>query len=145
MTQILYELGYNFITDIDVDKNPEVLQNFDKIIILHNEYVNRKAFDAISAHPNVIFLYPNALYAEVAVDYSDNTEKLIHSHNYPNYPNGTSNGFDYDIEEQFDEYEFDIECLGWTFVEIENGYRLNCYHDYAIDANLEIILAINYL
>jgi len=136
-TQVLYALGYDFITDIDVDKNPEILQNFDKLILLHNEYVTKKAFEAISTHPNVIFLYPNALYAEVEVDYVDKTITLIRGHGYPEKQ--IKNGFDYEIEEQFHEYEYDSECLEWEFIEIENGYHLNCYPDPVIRTELGII------
>ena len=39
--------------------------------MLHNEYVTRPMFDAITSHPNVIYLYPNALYAEIEVNYID--------------------------------------------------------------------------
>ena len=52
--QILYHVGYDFLTDIEVDKNPELLQNYDTVILLHNEYLTQKAFDAISSHPNLI-------------------------------------------------------------------------------------------
>ena len=68
-TQILHILGYDFITDIDVDKNPKILENYETVILLHNEYVTQKMFDAITSHPNLIFLSPNALYAEIEVNY----------------------------------------------------------------------------
>ena len=67
--QILYHVGYDFLTDDEVDKNPDLLENYDTVILLHNEYVTKKAFDAISTHPNIIFLFPNALYAEVDVNH----------------------------------------------------------------------------
>jgi len=67
--QVLKLLGYSFVTDIDVDKNPSILSKYNKVIILHNEYVTKKEFNAITSHPNVIYLYPNALYAEVKPDY----------------------------------------------------------------------------
>ena len=69
--QALTLLGYPSITDIEIDKNPDILQQFDKVIMLHNEYVTRTMFDAITSHPNVIYLYPNALYAEIEVNYAD--------------------------------------------------------------------------
>tara|TARA_B110001454_G_scaffold12311_1_gene11289 strand:+ start:44 stop:670 length:627 start_codon:yes stop_codon:yes gene_type:complete len=40
--QILYHVGYTFLTDAEVDKNPEILQNYDTVILLHNEYVTKK-------------------------------------------------------------------------------------------------------
>ena len=141
-TQVMEYLGYDFITDVDVDKNPEILENYETLIILHNEYVTQKEFDAISTHPNIIFLYPNALFAEIEVDYTNSTITLIRGHQYPNFPNGPGNSFDYEIEKRFHEFEFDQECLDWEFVEIENGYHLNCYPDHAIPSNLDILLAM---
>jgi len=126
-TQILYLLGYEFVTDIDVDKNPQILKNYDTVIVLHNEYVTKKMFDAISTHPNLIYLFPNALYAEIDVNYDDNTMTLIRGHNYPEL--SIANGFDYEIEEKFHNYEYDAECLDWEFIEFENGFHLNCYPD----------------
>ena len=140
--QILHAVGYNIITDIDVDKNPEILKNYDKIILLHNEYVTKKMFDAIVDHPNVIFLFPNALYAEIDVNYDTNTMSLIRGHDYPP---GIKNGFKYEIEEQFHEYEYDNECLEWEFIEIKNGYHLNCYPDSAVIENFDILLRLKEL
>ena len=54
-------LGYDVLTDAIVDKNPNILKKYDKVIILHNEYVTRAMFDAITSHPKIIYLYPNAL------------------------------------------------------------------------------------
>jgi hypothetical protein len=137
--QILHAVGYNFITDIDVDKNPKILKNYEKIILLHNEYVTKKMFDAIVDHPNVIFLFPNALYAEIDVNYDTNTMSLIRGHDYPI---GIKNGFDYQIEEQFHEYEYDNQCLEWEFIKIKNGYHLNCYPDGVIHENFDILLKL---
>ena len=140
--QILHAVGYNMITDIDVDNNPEILKNYEKIILLHNEYVTKKMFDTIVDHPNVIFLFPNALYAEIDVNYDDDTMSLIRGHNYPS---GIGNGFNYEIEEQFHEYEYDDECLEWKFIEIKNGYHLNCYPEGMIHENFDILLKLKEL
>ena len=129
-TQLLRILGYNFISDVDVDKNPEILKNYDTLILLHNEYVTKEMFNAITAHPNIIFLYPNALYAEIEVNHEDQTMTLIRGHNYPQPE--IKNGFDYSIEEKFHEYEYDDQCLDWKFYKFENGYALNCYPDAVI-------------
>ncbi len=40
--QVLKLLGYSFITDVDVDKNPSILNKYSKVITLHNEYVTKK-------------------------------------------------------------------------------------------------------
>jgi len=136
--QLLYFAGYDFLTDIEVDRNPELLENYDTVILLHNEYVTKKEFDAISNHPNLIFLHPNALYAEIDVNYDDNTMTLIRGHQYPP-PENPANGFDYEIEIEFHHYEYDTKCENWEFIEIENGFHLNCYPETIIIENFEIL------
>jgi len=122
--QALTLLGYTSITDVDIDKNPSILQQFDKVIMLHNEYVTRTMFDAITNHPNVLYLYPNALYAEIEVNYIDETITLIRGHNYPE-PEIT-NGFDWEFDNTHP-YEYDSLCLDMEFYQIENGWMTNCY------------------
>ena len=121
--QVLNLLDYEIITDITIHQNPDILLQYEKIILLHNEYVTSTQFDAITSHPNVIYLYPNALYAEIEVDHDTNTMTLIRGHNYPD--NSISNGFDYEIEQKFHKYEKNSECKDWKFVEIENGKEEN--------------------
>jgi len=122
--QALELLGYTIITDVDIDKNPGILAQFDKVIMLHNEYVTRAMFDAITSHPNVLYLYPNALYAEIEVDYENQTMTLIRGHNYPD-PEIT-NGFDWEFDNTHP-YEYDTKCLDMEFYKIENGWMTNCY------------------
>ena len=122
--QTLTLLGYQSISDIDVDKNPDILQQFDKVIMLHNEYVTRAMFDAITNHPNVLYLYPNALYAEIEVDYTNETITLIRGHNYPEQE--IENGFDWEFDNTHP-YEYDTNCLEMEFYKIENGWMTNCY------------------
>jgi len=122
--QALTLLGYATITDIDIDKNPSILQQFDKVIMLHNEYVTRAMFDAITNHPNVIYLYPNALYAEIEVDYIAETITLIRGHNYPEPE--IKNGFDWEFDNTHP-YEYDTECLEMELYSIKNGWMTNCY------------------
>ena len=123
--QSLTLLGYTSITDVDIDKNPSILQQFDKVIMLHNEYVTREMFDAITSHPNVIYLYPNALYAEIEVDYIDETITLIRGHDYPP-EDPVSNGFDWPFDNTHP-YEYDNECLNMEFYKVEPGWMTNCY------------------
>jgi hypothetical protein len=122
--QALTLLGYTSVTDVDIDKNPSILQQFDKVIILHNEYVTRTMFDAITNHPNVLYLYPNALYAEIEVNYIDETITLIRGHNYPE-PEIT-NGFDWEFDNTHP-YEFDSECQILEIYKIKNGWMTTCY------------------
>jgi len=122
--QALTLLGYPTITDTEIDRNPSILQQFDKVIMLHNEYVTRAMFDAITSHPNVIYLYPNALYAEIEVDYVDETITLIRGHNYPEPE--IANGFDWEFDNTHP-YEYDSLCADMEFYQIENGWMTNCY------------------
>ena len=125
--QILELLGYESITDMELHTNPSILNEYDKIIVLHNEYVSKIMFDAITSHNNVIFLYPNALYAEVQVDIINNTITLIRGHNYPDLT--ISNGFDWENDNTHP-FEYDTECKNWEFYStngMPNGYMLNCF------------------
>ena len=122
--QLLTLLGYPSITDVNIDKNPSILKKYDKIIMLHNEYVTRTMFDAITSHPNVIYLYPNALYAEIEVDYDNDTITLIRGHNYPEEE--ITNGFDWEFDNTRP-YEFDNNCQEMKFYKIDNGWMTNCF------------------
>lgn len=122
--KVLELLGYDSITDTELDKNPDILFPYNSIVMLHNEYVTKKMFDAVTSHPNVVFLYPNALYAEISTDYDDNTISLITGHGYPE--SSIDNGFNWEFENTRP-YEFDTECIDWEFYSITNGVMLNCY------------------
>jgi hypothetical protein len=137
--QALTLLGYTSITDIEIDKNPSILQQFDKVIMLHNEYVTRAMFDAITSHPNVIYLYPNALYAEIEVDYTDKTITLIRGHNYPEQE--IINGFDWPFDNTHP-YEYDNLCLDMEFYFIGGAWMTNCYPENIFLANTEQLVTI---
>ena len=121
--RILEFLDYQIIDDIDLDKNPSILEKFDKVIVLHNEFVTRAEFEAITQHPKVIYLYPNALSSQVKSDYDKNTITLIRGPNYPDV--NIQNGFDWEYDNS--EYFEDWSCKDWHFYEISNGYMLNCF------------------
>ena len=122
--QALTLLGYPSITDVEIDRNPSILQQFDKVILLHNEYVTRTMFDAITSHPNVFYLYPNALYAEIEVDYDNETITLIRGHHYPEHE--IDNGFDWEFDNTHP-YEFDSECAKIRINQIKNGWQNLCF------------------
>ncbi len=137
--QIFSILGYDYITDIEVDKNPEILKKYDKVILLHNEYVTQKEFDAITNHPKVVYLYPNSLYAQIEVDYEKNTLSLIRGHGYPEKE--IDNGFDWKFDNTRP-YEFDTNCINWKFYEINNGLMLNCYPENILHQKIDILKKI---
>jgi len=136
--QSLGLLGYPIISDIEIDKDPAVLKKYDKVILLHSEYVTRKEFNAITEHPNVIYLYPNALYGEIEVNYENATITLIRGHNYP-IPQ-IRNGFDWKFDSS--ELEYETNCMGWKFHKIDNGIMLNCYPELIISQDKELLKAI---
>lgn len=136
--RILKLLGYPIVTDIEIDKHPDLLNQFDKVILLHNEYITRTEFDAIIDHPKVIYLYPNALYAEILVDYENQTITLLRGHNFPE-PH-IRNGFDWKFDNSIMEYDY---CqVGWEFYEIDNGKMLNCYPEHIIFKNYTLLKMI---
>ena len=135
-------LGYDVINDKTVDTVPNILERYDKVILLHNEYVTRTMFDAITSHPKVIYLYPNALYAEIDVNYIDNTITLIRGHDYPP-EDPVTNGFDWEFDNTHP-YEYDNECLNMELYPIRDprsNYSLhwmtNCYPDIVFYADDE--------
>lgn len=132
--QTLTLLGYSTIDDIHLDKNPGILQQFDKVIMLHNEYVTRAMFDAVTSHPNVIYLYPNALYAEIEVNYVDETITLIRGHSYPEPE--IINGFDWKFDNTHP-YEFDSVCQSMDIYKIKSGWMTTCYPENLFLRNTE--------
>lgn len=139
--KILSLLGYSLITDVDIDKNPNILSDYDTVIVLHNEYVTKKEFAAITHHPHVIYLYPNSLYAEIKTNYADNTITLIRGHGYPLA--NISNGFDWEFDNK--KYERDMFCLNMTFYKIRNGHMLNCYPEHVIYKSANLLNTIKNL
>ena len=43
---VLKLLNYPYVKDEDVDKNPDILKQYKRVIVLHSEYVTKKEFDA---------------------------------------------------------------------------------------------------
>ena len=136
--QVLNLLDYDIITDISIHQNPEILLSYDKIILLHNEYVTSVEFNAIISHPNVIYLYPNALYAEVNFDEELWEISLVRGHNYPEIT--IRNGFDWKFDNSPDEY--DVRCEDMKFSKIDNGWMLNCYPENVLHKSKELLKQI---
>lgn len=147
MIDIFSQLGADSITDYELDRHPEILSQYDAIILLHSEYVTPKIYNLIINHTNVFYLYPNALYGEVKIDmkreqvivskslsttgqpqistgYFDVPYMtLIQGHGYPN--DTISNGFGWKYDNTI--YESDNHCINPQFQKVPNGYQLTCY------------------
>ena len=132
---VLHLLNFSYVKDQDVDKDPGILREYKRIIVLHNEYVTKREFDAINSHPNVIFLYPNALYAEVKSDYTNNTITLVRGHGYPF--KSIRNGFDWNYDNS--KYEYDKDCENWHFYKKGNFTMLNCYPEFTILYDMRLL------
>ncbi|MDI1495364.1 MAG: putative exported protein [Cenarchaeum symbiont of Oopsacas minuta] len=136
--QVLKILGYEFITDVDIDKNPKILSKYDKVILLHNEYATQNMFDAITSHSNVVYLYPGALSIKTTADYVAEQLLLLRGYGYPDASVG--NGFDW----EFDNVNLtdDNTCQNWEFYKINNGHMLNCYPESIIHLNPLLLLSL---
>ena len=137
--KVLRLLGYPYITDIEIDKNPSILNLFDKVILLHSEYVTKTEFEAITKHPKVIYLHPNSLYAEIKADYEKNTITLVRGHNYPSPE--IQNGFDWKFDNTHP-FEYNTDCENWKFDKIDNGMMLNCYPENIIFQDKRLLKTI---
>jgi len=114
------------------------LKDYDKVIVLHNEYITKTEFDAITSHPKVMYLYPNAMFAEVEYFPDSNTITLIRGHYYPDRE--IYNGFDWEFDNS--PLELQGDCGKWEFYQIDNGVMLNCYPENLILTDKELLKAI---
>lgn len=135
---VLTLLNYSYVTDIDVDKNPDILKQYKRVIVLHNEYVTQREFDAITSHPDVLYLYPNSLFAQVSTDYNQNTITLVRGHGYPDPQIRNGFGWKYDNSQ----YEYDAHCDNWEFYHAGNGLMLNCYPEYEVLFSKDILSSL---
>ena len=128
-------LDYGFINDYILDymlqSDPHYLDQYDKVIVLHSEYVTQAVFDALQHHKKVIYLAPNALHAKVTVNKGVMT--LVQGHSY----NNKYNGFDWPYDNTAQEYE--NTCKDWKFVPLPNGYQLNCNGEESIYRNFDLL------
>lgn len=134
---LLGQNGYGYEIVSDLLPNPEYVNEFDTLVILHNEYVTQELFDVITNHPNVYYLYPNALYGLVEFEYDSNHNaklNLISGHAY----NGKLNAFDWEYDNSVYD-EFDNDCLDYSWGKVSNGYQLNCYPENAIQTDHTIL------
>lgn len=135
--QTLTQLHYPFITDMMVDKHPEILDSYDKIILLHNEYMTKTEFNAIKNHKNVIYLYPNSMYVEINADYSKSEISLVRGHSYPD--KSITNGFGYVTNTKL---EYDLQCKNYEWMEMPNGIQPSCWPEFLIKSDRNVLQVI---
>jgi hypothetical protein len=136
--EMIKSLGItDVVTDELVTENPSLLENYEKVIVLHNEYVTQAEFDAIIHHPDVLYLYPNALYALVSYNPGAGTITLERGHGY----RGITNAF-YWGPSMSTKDEYNTGCKGWQFEKAANGIVLNCYPESDILHDAKLWIAI---
>jgi hypothetical protein len=136
--QKIIQMGIaDVVTDQRVTDNPSILSRYRKVIVLHNEYVTEAEFNAITHHPHVLYLYPNALYALVSYNPKDATITLEKGHSYK----GVYNAFGWGPSKST-KYEFDTGCKSWRLIRVINGAMLNCYPEYALLYNEKLWNAV---
>lgn len=133
--RVLTELNYHWVTDIDIDKDPGILSKYHRIILLHNEYVTEKEFSAINNKTNVIYLYPNALYAKVNVNYKTDTMILIKGHGYKHILNAFDSGT-HSIGEHL------IHCKDPFWYKLKNGIEYSCYPELDLLNNKHLLYTL---
>ena len=133
--RILEFLGYDVVDDVNIDKDPEILKNYNSVVVLHNEFVTQNEFMAITSHPNVIYLYPGALTSKVEINYNDYSMSLKRGPSFPE--SHIETGFDWKYDNS--DMTKNTDCEKWEFYKINNGYMLNCTPEEIIQNNDEIL------
>lgn len=156
----LASLGYPIMNDSLLHQiimvKPNYLNKYDTVILFHSEYVTKELYQAITHHRHVIYMAPNALYAEINYDYTILTDSqdelkikpvlgdkitLVRGHNYP--AKEIRNAFDWKYDNSNEEY--DTSCLLWKFRKIDNGEQLNCAQEIFTKKNPAILLKMKEL
>lgn len=124
LVQFLAFLGYPMESDDSVHlkllNDASYLNQYKSIILLHSEYATIPLYQGITSHPHVIYLSPNALYAEIT--YQNNSISLVKGHSYPD--KSITNSFGWESDNSPEEY--DLSCSLWKFRDVSNGKQLNC-------------------
>jgi hypothetical protein len=122
--QALYLLGYTVISDLEIEKNPNILSDYEKIIVLHNKYTTKTIFNAITNHPKVVYLYSDSLKEEVSVNFVQNTVTALSPIKQPQEKN-FKNDFKWEYDNSHLEF---VNCINneVKFEKVTNGIMLNC-------------------
>lgn len=91
-----------------------------------------------SLNPNVVYLFPNALYAKIQSNYDKNAITLIRGHGYPD--SNIGNDFDWKFDNS--EFEYDLKCDSWQFRVIDNGKMLDCRPSFRIFLDKDLLREI---
>lgn len=143
LVRIFQSLGYDtqndFVIDYRLKTDPNYLKQYDKVIVLHSEYVTQRIFDALQKHPKVVYLVPNALYGKIEIN--EDTMRLIQGHGY--IINDSGFAWKYDNTHPY-EYQKD-NCTPDKLSKIENGWQLQCNPELTIWKNFDLLMTVKKL
>jgi len=143
LVAFLQFLGYPMMDDSEIHlrlvDDPNFLNQYKSLVLLHNEYVTNEIYQAVTNHANVVYLSPNALYAEVT--YENKKMTLIRGHNYPEKE--VLNGFGWQDDNSPEEY--DLECIIWEYRQVSNGHQLTCIPEIIFPEKPQILLRMKEL
>ena len=124
--QVFKMLDYEIISELEIEREPNVLENYDKVILLHNKYVTKKIFDAIINHQNVVYMYPGALSQEVELNLENQSLKILNPVKYPQDRN-FNNDFLWMYDNTHRELKDCKDIIDPKFENVGNGIMINCY------------------
>lgn len=125
------------VNDRYVSEHPEILNRYNTVILLHNEYMTRQEYNAIMNHTNVFYVFPNAGYRFVTYDINTNQITLL---NYTGNKYASSVWTSYESNptsqpKQVSEFNQCILPFSYTKVNYPNGIGYNCYPEFQITFN----------
>ena len=139
--QILQYLNYEMLSDLEIERTPDILEKYDKIIVLHNKYVTENIFNAITNHPKVIYLHPGSLSEEVEIDFDKNLITVLSPIKYPEEKN-YRNDFLWEYDNTHRAFELCDLISDPKFEMVSNGIMINCFPEGMISSYVELLKII---
>ena len=133
--QVFNILGYETISELEIEEDPNVLDNYDKVIVLHNKYVTKKIFDAIINHEKVVYMHPGALSEEVELDLENKSLKILSPVKYPQDKN-FNNDFLWMYDNTHREFKNCEDIMDAKFENVANGIMTNCYSENILETQI---------
>jgi len=120
------ERYFNMTDDYIVNKHPEILDAFDRVILMRNTYVTENLRQTILSHDKVIYLFPDAMTKQINI--TNSTMTYIGEYE--------------PLHSMVPVWNDDNRCADWLFVPVENGYIMTCFPDVALINNNEMLITI---
>lgn len=141
----IYEVGFRYFNttnDNSINVKPEILNDFDRIVLMRNVYITDEMRQAILAHNNVIYMFPDVMTKQVKLQ--NMTDAIMDENGNIKIANTTMTYVgDYPpLHPMAFEWVDDNRCEDWEFVPVQNGYMMNCVPDVAIINNYNMLVAL---